>query len=290
MILITGATGNVGVELIKKLSALGEPVRAFVHQKTHARAIVLPEVELYEGDFSKPETFAAALEGIDRLFLLIPSSAEVEQQQRNFVDAAVRAKIKQIVKLSQFGADKQARGRFQRYHGVVENYIRRFDIPFTFLRPNLFMQGLLNFRSAIASQSALYAPAGEAKVSVIDVRDIAAVAAKTLTESGHLGKTYDLTGPESLLHSEMADHLSLALMKPIKFVDVPPNTFKNALLGFGMSPWQADGLVEDYEHYRRGEAAKVTSTVRDVTGNDPIPFSRFARDNAGKFLGKAAGV
>jgi len=193
MILITGATGNVGVEVVKKLSTLGEPVRAFVHQKTHARAIVLPEVELYEGDFSKPETFDPALAGIDRLFLLIPSSAEVEQQQCNFVDAAVRAKIKQIVKLSQFGADRQARGRFQRFHGGVENYIRRSGIPFTFLRPNLFMQGLLNFRSAIASRSALYAPAGDAKVSVIDVRDIAAVAAKTLTESGHLWKRYDLT-------------------------------------------------------------------------------------------------
>ena len=290
MILITGATGNVGVEVVKKLSTLGEPVRAFVHHKTHARSIALPGVELFDGDFGKPETFTAALGGIDRLFLLIPSSAEVEQQQCNFVDAAERAKIKHIVKLSQFGANKQARGRFQRYHGAVESYIRRSGIPFTFLRPNLFMQGLLNFKSAIASQSALYAPAGDAKVSVIDVRDIASVAAKTLTESGHQGKTYDLTGPEPLTHAGMADHLSMALMKPIKFVDVQPNTFKRALLGFGMPQWQADGLMEDYEHYRRGEASEVTSTVRDVTGTEPIAFSRFARDYAGKFLGKAAGA
>ena len=160
MILITGATGNVGVELVKKLSGGGEPVRAFVRNRAQAQAIALPGIELVEGDFTKPETFAPALEGVDRLFLLIPSCAEVEQQQRNFVDAAQLSKVKHIVKLSQLGADKKARGRFQRYHGAVENYILKSGIPFTFLRPNLFMQGLLNFRSAISSQSALYAPAG----------------------------------------------------------------------------------------------------------------------------------
>jgi uncharacterized protein YbjT (DUF2867 family) len=149
-----------------------------------------------------------ALDGVDRLFLLIPSSSEVEQQQRHFVDAAKRSKVRHLVKLSQLAADEHAAGRFQRYHAAVEKHILKSDIPYTFLRPNLFMQGLFNFRSTIASRGAFYAPGGDARVSIVDVRDIASIAAKALTELGHAGKTYDITGPEALTHAEMAQQLS----------------------------------------------------------------------------------
>ena len=290
MILITGATGNIGAELAKKLSAGKQTVRAFVHGRARAQAIALPGIELVEGDFNKPETFTSALDGVDRLFLLIPSSAHVEQQQHSFVDAAKRANVRHIVKLSQFAADEHAPGRFQRYHAVVERHILNSGIPYTFLRPNLFMQGLLNFRSTISSQGAFYAPAGDAKVSVVDVRDIASITAKALTESGHEGKSYDITGPEALTHAEMAHQLSQAVGKPIQYVNVPPAAMREAFLGFGMSAWQADGLVEDYDHYRRGEATAVTPTVRDLTGKEATLFSQFARDYATSFLGRAAGT
>lgn len=290
MILVTGATGNIGVELVRNLSKMGQPFRAFVRSRKQAQAIAFPGIEFAEGDFGDPKTFRPALNNVDRLFLLVPSSAEVEQQQREFVDAAEQAKVKHIVKLSQLAADEHAAGRFQRYHAAVEKHIQKSGIPYTFLRPNLFMQGLLNFRSTISSQGAFYAPAGNAKVSVVDVRDIATIAARALTESGHEGKRYDITGPEALTHAEMADQLSKALVKPIKYVDVPPEAMRQALLGFGMSVWQADGLVEDYDHYRRGEAAEVTSTVRELTGSDATSFSRFAKDYGAKFLGKAAGA
>lgn len=227
---------------------------------------------------------------MDRLFLLIPSSAEVEQQQRSLVDAAKQSRIKHLVKLSQFAADELAPGRFQRYHGAVEQHIRKAGIPFTFLRPNLFMQGLLNFRSTISSQGAFYAPAGNVEVSVVDVRDIAAVAAKALTESGHEGKIYDITGPESLTHTEMAEQLSRALNRQVKYFDLPPEAMTEALLRFGMPHWQAKGLVEDYEHYRTGDAAMVSWAVRQITGREAIRFRQFAKDYAAKFLGRAAGA
>jgi uncharacterized protein YbjT (DUF2867 family) len=290
MILVTGATGNIGAELVKKLSGSGEPVRAFVRNRSQAHSISLPGIDVVEGDFAKPESFTRSLEGVDRLFLLIPSSSEVEEQQRNFVDAAKKSRVRHVVKLSQLDADEHSLGRFQRYHGVVENYIRESDIPYTFLRPNLFMQGLLNFRSTISSQGVFFAPAGNAKISVVDVRDIASIAAKTLTESGHENKTYDITGPQALEHAEMADQLSKALGRLIKYVDVAPETMRQALFGFGMPAWQADGLVEDYDHYRRGEATMVTQTVRDITGREATSFFQFAKDYAGRFLGKAAGI
>jgi uncharacterized protein YbjT (DUF2867 family) len=291
MILVTGATGNVGSELVKKLSARGEKVRAFVRNRSQTKAIALPGVEFVEGDFSNPSSFVRALAAVDRLFLLMPSSADVERQQKECVDAGRQSAVRHIVYLSQLGADERSKkGRFQRYHGAVENHIRKSGISFTFLRPNLFMQGLLNFRASISSQGAIYAPAGNATISVVDVRDIAAVAERALTEPGHDGKVYEITGPESLTHGEMAATLSLVLGKPVKHVDVSPTAMREALLAFGLPQWQAEGVVEDYDQYRDGEAAAVASTVREVTGAQPLTFGQFARDYAGKFLGKAAGA
>jgi uncharacterized protein YbjT (DUF2867 family) len=288
MILITGATGNVGSQLVKTLSKRGEHARVLIRCRARAQAIALPGIEFAEGDFTRQDTFVRALEGIDRLFLLIPSSSEVEQQQRNLVDAAKRSGVRHVVKLSQFGAYAQSTGRFQRYHGAVEDYIHNSGIEYTFLRPNLFMQGLLNFREAISAQGAFCIAAGDAKVSIVDVRDIAAIAALALTESGHEGKIYEITGPESLTHTEMADRLSEAIGKSVKYLNISPDMMRQGLLGLGMPAWQADGLVEDYDLYRRGEAAKVTSTVREVTGIVPIAFSQFAHDYKDLFCGETA--
>lgn len=290
MILVTGATGNVGAEVIRKLTERGQKVRAFVRSRGRGAGIARRGVELVEGDFNGPTTFLPALAGVDRLFLLMPSSAEVEQQQKNFVDAAKQRKVRHIVKLSQFGADEQGKGRFQRYHGGVENYILKSGIAYTFLRPNLFMQGLLNFRSTLSSQGAIFASAGNARVSLVDVRDIAAIAERALLESGHEGRAYEITGPEALTHAELAAKLSQALGKTIKYVDISPAALLEALLSFGMPPWQAEGVVEDYEQYRNGEAATVTSIVRDITGSAPHTFAEFAKDYAGSLLGKAAGA
>jgi uncharacterized protein YbjT (DUF2867 family) len=221
---------------------------------------------------------------VDRLFLLIPSSAEVEGQQKAFVDAAKQRNVRHIVNLSQLGADEHSADRFQRYHGAVENYIRKSGMAFTFLRPNLFMQALLKFRATITAQGALFAPAGEGRVSVVDVRDIAAVADRTLTEAGHEGKVYPITGPEALSHAEK---LSEALGKPVRHVDISPDRMRETLLSVGMPPWQVDGVVEDYDQYRNGEADVVTSTV-NVTGREPHSFAQFARDYAREFEAKAA--
>lgn len=286
MILVTGATGTVGTLLIRRLSAHKENVRAFV--RSAQRKLSFPGVEFLEGDFRDPATFLAALKGVDRLFLLIPSSAEVEDQQKAFVDAAKLSNVRHIVNLSQFGANEQSSARFQRYHGAVESYIRNSGMDFTFLRPNLFMQALLNFRSTISAQGALYAPAGEGRVSLVDVRDIAAVAERALIESGHEGKVYTITGPQALTHGEIAAELSEALGKPVHYFDISPERMREALLGFGMPPWQVDGVVEDYNQYRNGEAAEVTSTVKQVTGQEPHTLAEFARDYVPDFHTKAA--
>jgi uncharacterized protein YbjT (DUF2867 family) len=174
------------------------------------------------GDFNDAKSIADALKGMDRAFLLTNSSEQAEVQQCAFVDVASRVGVKHIVKLSQWAADPGSPVRFLRYHAAVEQKIREAGMSYTFLRPNLFMQGLLAFRETIAAPGKFFAAAGDAKISVVDVRDIASVAAAALIGEGHAGRTYDLTGPEALSHTEMAEKLCRALDRQIQFVDVTP--------------------------------------------------------------------
>lgn len=283
-ILITGATGNIGRELTEQLLAHKVPFRAMVRSLKGLEAFYNMEgIELAIGDFNDAKTVANALKGIERAFLLTNSSAQAETQQLTFVEEASRAGVKQIVKLSQWAADTDSPVRFLRYHAVVENKIKELGIPYTFLRPNLFMQGLLGFRDAIVNQGKFFAPIGDAKISIVDVRDIAAVAVAALTEDGHAGKTYNITGSEALSHQEMAEKLSEALNRKIEFVNVPPESMREALARVGFPDWQADGLIEDYAHYHRGEAATVTADIQNVTGKQPYTFKEFARDYAPVF-------
>jgi uncharacterized protein YbjT (DUF2867 family) len=283
-LLITGATGSVGQEVTKLLAERGIPFRAMVRSIQNAeRLAALPGAELIEGDFNDPVSLAKALAGVERAFLLTNSSEHAEAQQLAFVAEAKRAGVSHIVKLSQFAAVADSPVRFLRYHAVVEQAIQESDMTYTFLRPNLFMQGLLGFRQSIAEQGKFFAAIGDAKVSVIDIRDIAAVAFATLTAKGHENKTYTLTGPEALTHAEMAEKLSTALSRHITFVDVPAEAMHDALLGAGFPIWQAEGLLEDYAHYSRNEASAITTDVQDVTGKPARNFMDFVRDFAPAF-------
>lgn len=281
MLLVTGATGNNGSEIIKRLAMQNVPVRAMVRDR--AKAMTAPNVEVVEADFDRPETLLSALSGVDRAFLLTNSSEHAEAQQLAFVEAAKQSGVAQIVKLSQFAADRNSPVRFLRYHAAVEAAIQASGMAYTFLRPNLFMQGLLNFKSTIASQNAFYAAIGDAKVSMIDVRDIADVAIAALTEPGHEGKIYDLTGAQALTHTEAAQYLCDAIGRKINFVDISPDQMLETLLSVHFPTWQAEGLIEDYAHYRRGEASMVASGVQDATGKAPRRFKTFAQDYAPMF-------
>lgn len=278
MILVTGASGNNGIELIKLLSEGGVTVRGMIRKRYDRTNTPLAGVEFVTADFDDPASIRRALEGVEQAFLVTNSTERVEAQQLSFVEMARVAEVRNVVYLSQLHAAKDSPVRFLRYHAVVEDAIASSGMTFTNLRPNLYMQGLLAFRSSIGSEGRFFAPIGEARVSIVDVRDIAAVAAAALTESGDEGKTYDITGPEALTHGEMASQLSEALGKQVTFVDIPEGAMRDALVGFGLPEWQADGLIEDYAHYRRGEAATVSTAVRDVTGHSSRSFAAFAVD------------
>ena len=230
MILVTGATGTNGREILKALAARNVPAKAMM--RSAADAGDLPAgITAVEGDFDDEASLARALSGVERAFLLTPSTEHAEAQQLRFVAAAARAGVRHLVKLSQFAARADSPVRFLRYHAAVEDAIRASGLEWTFLRPNLFMQGLLQFADMVREKRMIAAPIGDARVSVVDVRDNAAAAAAALTEDGHAGRTYTLTGPEALTHADMAAALSAATGSPIAFVDASEDDLRHAMGG-----------------------------------------------------------
>jgi uncharacterized protein YbjT (DUF2867 family) len=282
-ILVTGATGNTGRPLVEALVRLGAPVRAMVRDR--ASQSKLPDgVQIAVADFDDPAALTAALDGAGQAYLVTPSSEQAEAQQKRFADLAAEAGVRHLVVLSQLAAAEDSPVRFLRYHAAVERHVLGLGIGYTFLRPNLFFQGLLALAKPIAAEGRFFAPIGDAPVSAVDVRDIADVAAAVLTQAGHEGATYTLTGPAAVTHAEMATALGAALGREITFTDVPPEDFAESLHGV-LPPWQVEGLLEDYAHYRRGEAAMVSTAVAEVTGHPAMDFAQFARDYAPAFSG-----
>jgi uncharacterized protein YbjT (DUF2867 family) len=241
-----------------------------------------PGVSSTEGDFDDPASLRRALEGVDRAFLLTNSTEHTEAQQIAFVEAARAQRVGHVVYLSQLASDPQSPVRFLRYHGAVEAALRNSTVGWTFVRPNLILQAYIPVAPMIA-QGALQAPIGDAAVSVVDARDIAAVAAAALTEDGHVGKTYTVTGPAAVTHAEIATELGDAVGRTVRFESIPPEAFLAALTGAGMPEWQAEGLLEDYAHYVRGEASAVSPDVAQVTGTSPRSLRDFAHDYSDAF-------
>jgi len=279
-LLITGATGSVGTQLVNKLVNMNVSFRALVRNNDQGDLMAhLPQTEIAVGDFSDSDSIVQALQGIEKAFLLTNSSEQAEELQLNFVNAAYKAGVKHIVKLSQLAADENSPVRFLRYHAVVENRIKELGMNYTFLRPNLFMQGLIAFGHSIKYEGKFYGSLGNAAVSAVDIRDIAGVVAKVLTENGHENKIYNITGEESLTHFQMAEIFSRILKTEIRYIDLNSEQMHGALTVAGFPEWQIGGLIEDYAHYARGEASEISNTVSNITGKPSIGFEQFVNDH-----------
>jgi uncharacterized protein YbjT (DUF2867 family) len=281
-ILITGGTGTVGSALLEKLAATQANARALVRSPSKAERIKSSGLEAVVGDLDKPESLPAAFDGIERVFLLTSPSERQPELERNVIAAAQRAGVSHIVKLSAIGAGPDTPPLIHG-HYIIEQEIERSGIPYTHLRPNGFMQNILMSAPTIKEKGLFYGPLGEAKVSYVDARDIASVAAAALTEDGHQNKAYEITGPKALSNKEVAQEFSSVLGKDVQYVDMPLEAARSSMLGQGLSVWLVDRLVGLFEFYRDGRAAKVTQVVREVTGQEPITFRQFVREHVEAF-------
>ena len=284
MILITGASGNVGREVVKQALAVGLEIRATF--RSPAVAAQAPAgLEGVIMDYAKPETIRAALHGVEKILLIGPPVRELSALEANFVKEVRAAGGKHIVKLSALGGREST---FPSGHRDSEEHIEASGLPYTFLRPNGFMQNLVNYSAGtIRSQNAFYGCQGNGAISIVDIRDIAAVAVIVLAATGHEGKSYALTGGEALTNQQMAEKISPVAGRKINYVDLPPADFKNGVLSTGASEWSADALVDLQRLYREGKASLVSDDVERLTRRKPITFDQFARDYSFAFRDEA---
>ncbi len=275
MIAATGATGTVGSALLEELAARGWRPLALVRPGSAAAAATLP-ADVVEADLERPDSVGKALGGVTRLFLLTPLHPHQDILQGEIIEAARRAHVAHVVKLSALDAGPDAATEIQRQHGRAERALVESGMTYTLLRPNAFMQNAFQWRAMIARRQAIVLPVGNARVSMIDARDVAAVAARALTDPGLDNATYELTGPEALSYPEIADCLSEAAGRPIRHLDLTPSDAAQAMRAAGMPDWAVRARLELYATYRAGEAERVTDTVAALTGQRPRRFATFA--------------
>jgi uncharacterized protein YbjT (DUF2867 family) len=282
MILVIGATGNVGKHVVRGLLAAGRPVRALV-RSADAPAHHLPEgVEIARGDLAAPETIRAALGGVDRMYLLPPMVPNMPALEAGAIDEAKKAGVRHIVKHSNMGAP-EGPSTMQRWHRAGERLIEASGIAWTFVRPTGFMTNAYAWAETIRTQGAVYSPGGSGKLAVVDPRDIAAVAVRALTESSHEGKAYDVTGPEALSTAEQVAVLAEAIGKPLRYIDVPEPAARDAMRAMGMPDPIVTALLEFMRLVRAGEAAHVSRDVELVTGSPARTFASWVRENVQAF-------
>lgn len=283
MILVTGATGRIGKELVLKLSGAGHRVRVLVHDPTKAAPLQNPNVEICPGDLGRRETIARAMRHVDRVFLLGPAGPDLATQQTNVVEEARAAGVRHLVKLSMWAADVDSNIGTARAHAEVERAIEASGVPWTHLRPQYFIQNLLSQAESITEERTIELPLGNARVAMVDTRDIAAAATLVLTDRGHEGRAYELTGPEAVSMETIAAKIARITDKPVSYVDLTRDQARTRLLESGMDAWRADDVLAMYALLRAGHGATVTDTIRRLLGYEPRSVDHFVREHAFTF-------
>ena len=284
-ILVTGATGNVGGVLIPNLTNLGADVRALVRDESKAQGLKDAGIEVVVGDLDKPDTLDAAFRGVDQVFLITPPNPNQVIQAKNGIQAAKRTGSPFIVRLSA-GAIQEMPGALPRIsgqHAETDPMLKASGLPYTIIRPHNFMQGTMMAAQTVASQGVVYMAVKDGKIGMIDVRDVADVAVKVLTEDGHDGKTYNLTGPASISFHDVAAALSKALGKEVNYVNVPLEAAREAMIGMGLPEWIADAFGEYMTAFSEGYGDFTTPDVQEVTGRPARSYETFVRDFAHVF-------
>ncbi|HEY5070374.1 MAG TPA: SDR family oxidoreductase [Candidatus Acidoferrum sp.] len=288
MILITGASGNAGGAVLREVLKIGSGARAMYRSKEDSAKVPQGATAVI-ADFAAQQSLSRALEGIDTVYLVCSPVRELVELESNMIDASHKAGVKHIVLNSALGAGDFAKS-FPSWHRKVEDKLKGSGMDFTILRPNGFMQNLISyFAPSIRAEGAFYQSTGSAKVSHIDVRDIAVAAAKILSSPAHhSGKIYELNGPEALSYAEIAEEISKATGRKVQYVDIPANAQRKALLDMGMPDFLVTALLELQEYYASGKASKVDGTLESLIHRAPTTMDEFLKEFAEQFRQQAA--
>ena len=282
MILVIGGRSRTGRELIRLLREAGAPLRILTRSAENP-----DDPDAMPGDLASPDTLDAAMAGAEKVFLLCSAAHDELAWHRNAIDAAARAGVAHLVRSSILGAHPDSPARFIRHHGHADEHLRESGVPHTILRPNFYMHNVsAGWPASIGKDGNYYAPAGDARISMTDARDVAAVAAHALLDNSRTGTDYDVTGPQALSHAEACEKLSARLGRPVRYVPVGDDVARPAMLRAGLNRWMTDALIELYQDYRRsganGYAAQAASTVPEVTGRPARTLAQALADDLGE--------
>jgi uncharacterized protein YbjT (DUF2867 family) len=283
MILVTGATSAVGKAVIKELLARKVLVRAFLRKPVDAAKLQAQGVEAFLGDMTKQASVAQALQGIESVYLITPVAEYLLETEGLWAQEGKKAGIRHLIKQSEIGADPQSLSPLLQYHGRAEDAIRTSGVPYTILRTLYFMQNFAPmYAHSIITRGMIYAPLADARMSYVDARDVGAVAARLLTKEGHQYQEYEVTGPEAITCTQLAEIFSSLLHTPVHYATISDEETEKALLG-RYSPWRARAVVTLLQFYRQGGGNLVTPVVDEVTGRKPCTAAAFISEHLQSF-------
>lgn len=283
MILVTGATGTIGSEIVRQLAAQGKAVRAVTRDP--ARATVPAGVELVRGDFLDTAAMRPALTGAEAVFVVGVLGPEYAQADQALIDAAREAGVRRIVKLSAIGTGDPELGRVGTWHLPGEQATQDSGVEWTILRPSTFASNTLSWAEAIRAGQPVPNMTGAGQQGVIDPRDISAVAVAALLSGDHAGRIYTLTGPELVTGADQAAALSAVLDRPIDVIDVPEAPAREHMIAAGMSPDFVAGALAGQAYVRAGRNAVLTEDVHRILGRPARTYTEWATDHAALFTG-----
>ena len=282
-ILLIGATGTIGRHLLVELQKRSASFKALVRSTEKAVDMEKKGYRIAMGDLADPASLRRAMEGVQKVFLLSNPSEQQVKLQSNAVQAAQMAGVRHIVKVSAIGTSLESPLQLARMHAATENEIMNSRMVWTFLHPHSVMQNWLSLVNQVREMGVFFSFTKEGKYAPVDARDVAAVAARVLTEPGHEFKTYELTGPESVSMKDVADALELALDRNIKIKAIAPENSYEALLHTGMPNWLARDLSMQNQSFAQGKGNDTSPDVELITGSRPISVKQFALDHAPVF-------
>jgi len=282
-ILVTGATGTVGGQVLRALGERGFAARAFVRDREAAIRRHGPEVDLAVGDLGDPDSLRAALHGVEQVFLACANHPSQAVWETAAIDVAAAAGVRRVVKLSALGARVGSPVAFLDAHGRIEAHLRESGLRWVLLQPAFLTSNVLAAADGVRRADSLVLPGTGAKVAMVDPRDVAEVAVAVLVGDGHDGRTYELTGPEAVTFDAVAEQLSIVVGRRIGFMPVPDEAAVAALTEAGAPQWFATNVVAQFRLLRQGVQADVRDTVATLTGQQPRRIAEFLRDHAAAF-------
>ena len=287
MILITGASGSVGKAVLQEASRKEPKVRAMYRSKEEA-AKAPSGSEAVLADYANKQSLRDALDGVTSVYVVCSPIPQLVELESNVLDACKEFGVEHVVLSSAMGAGDYGKS-FPSWHRKVEDKLKGTGMSYTILRPNGFLQNIVAYNaSSIRAQGAFYAAMGDAKVSYLDVGDIAVVAVKALKGGAHAAKTYELNGPEAISNQELARRISKVTGRTVNYLDIPESAQREAMLGMGMPAWQVTALLELQQYYKQGGAAKTDGLLQALIERDPVTLDQYLTSNAREFRDQAA--